>query len=287
MKILILGITGMLGHKAFTIFRQNQSFETFGTARKISDINKYFPNTKNIFSSVDALNPNSIFDLIDEINPDIILNCIGIIKQLKEAKDPILSIEINSLFPHKLAKHIKNSKARLIHISTDCVFSGDKGSYNENNDSDAKDLYGKSKYLGELKNYDNCITLRTSIIGPELKGKLSLLEWFLAQNTSVKGYVNAIYSGLTTFELINIIENYVIKKSTKNGLYHISSNTISKFDLLKIIANVYNKKTVIEPFEEFKNNKSLNSDMFKNDFGYIVKPWETMISEMFNLTKPI
>ena len=286
MKILVLGVTGMLGHKAFSIFSRNPNFETFGTARKITDINRCFPDTKNIFSSVDALNPNSIFDLIDEIKPDIVLNCIGIIKQLKEAKDPILSIEINSLFPHRLARHIKNLNTRLIHIRTDCVFSGDTGSYNENDDSDAKDLYGKSKYLGELKNYDNCITLRTSIIGPELKGKFSLLEWFLAQEKSVKGYVNAIYSGLTTFELINIIENYVIKKSTKNGLYHVSSNPISKFELLKIIANVYHKKIVIEPFEEFKNNKSLNSDMFKNDFGYIVKPWKTMISEMFNSTKP-
>lgn len=281
MKILVFGITGMLGHKAFSIFSENPKFETFGTVRKASDITNYFKDSKNIFSNVDALKPESAFNLIEKLNPDIILNCIGVIKQLKEAKDPILSIEINSLFPHKLARHIRDSQTRLIHISTDCVFSGDTGNYKEGDISDAKDLYGKSKYLGELINYDNCITLRTSIIGPELKGKLSLLEWFLGQEKPIKGFTNAIYSGFTTLELINIIEKYVIKNPTKNGLYHLSSNPISKFKLLKTIAKKYAKQNEIEPFEDFKNNKSLNSDLFKKDFGYIVKSWEQMISEMY------
>ena len=281
MKILVFGITGMLGHKAFSIFSGNPKFETFGTVRKAADITNYFKDSNNIFSNVDALNPESAFNLIEKLKPDIILNCIGVIKQLKEAKDPILSIEINSLFPHKLARHIRNSQTRLIHISTDCVFSGDTGNYKEVDNSDAKDLYGMSKYLGELTNYDNCITLRTSIIGPELKGKLSLLEWFLGQEKPIKGFTNAIYSGFTTLELINIIEKYVIKKPTKNGLYHLSSNPISKFELLKIIAKMYAKKNEIEPFKDFKNNKSLNSDLFKKDFGYIVKSWEQMISEMY------
>ena len=281
MKILVFGITGMLGHKAFSIFSGNPKFETFGTVRKAEDITSYFKDSNNIFSNVDALNPESAFNLIEKLKPDIILNCIGVIKQLKEAKDPILSIEINSLFPHKLARHIRNSQTRLIHISTDCVFSGDTGNYKEVDNSDAKDLYGMSKYLGELTNYDNCITLRTSIIGPELKGKLSLLEWFLGQEKPIKGFTNAIYSGFTTLELINIIEKHVIKKPTKNGLYHLSSNPISKFELLKIIAKKYAKKNEIEPFKDFKNNKSLNSDLFKKDFGYIVKSWEQMISEMY------
>jgi dTDP-4-dehydrorhamnose reductase len=282
MKILVLGITGMLGHKAFSIFSENSNFDTFGTARKAEDVEKYFKNTNKIFSNIDALNPESIFNLVDKLKPDIILNCIGIIKQLKEAIDPILSIEINSLFPHRLANHITSSKTRLIHISTDCVFSGDRGNYKEVDNSDAKDLYGKSKYLGELINYDNCITLRTSIIGPELKGKLSLLEWFLAQKKPIKGFTNAIYSGFTTFELINIIENNVIKRPNKNGLYNISSNPISKYELLKIIAKNYNINNEIKPYEAFKNNKSLNSDLFKKDFGYVVKPWNQMILEMFN-----
>lgn len=277
----------MLGHEAFNYFDRNKEFETFGTLRLKKDKDKFFSKTKNInniFFDVDALNLQSIFGIIDKVNPDLILNCIGIIKQLEESKNPLLSIEINALFPHKIAEYIKNAKTRLIHISTDCVFSGDIGNYYENDNSDAKDLYGKSKYLGELTNYDNCITLRTSIIGPEIKTKLSLLEWFLSQEKPIKGYVNAIYSGLTTFELINIIDKYVIKNPIKNGLYQVSSNPISKYNLLRIISKKYKKSIVIDPFEKFKNNKALNSDLFKNDFGYIVKSWEKMISEMYNLT---
>lgn len=281
MKILILGVSGMLGHRAFFQFENNPEFEVFGTLRKKEVLISYFRNVKNIYSNIDALNINSIYNLIDRIKPDVILNCIGVIKQVKEAKDPILSIEINSLFPHKLAKYIKNSKTRLIHISTDCVFSGDKGGYKETDNSDAKDLYGKSKNLGELINFDNCITLRTSIIGHELKGKRSLLEWFLSQERPIKGFTNAIYSGFTTLELVNIIEKYVIKKPMKNGLYHLSSNPISKYDLLKIIARVYNKKIIIHPCQRYKNNKSLNSDLFRIDFDYIVKSWDQMILEMF------
>lgn len=281
MKILVLGITGMLGHKAFFSLSQNQKFETFGTLRKAEDISKYFKGSNKVFSNVDALNPESVFNLIDKLNPDIVINCIGVIKQTKEAKDPIMSIEINSLFPHRLAKKLKNFNTRLIHVSTDCVFSGDAGNYKEIDNSDARDLYGKSKYLGELINYERCITIRTSIIGPELKGKLSLLEWFLSQEKPIKGFTNAIYSGFTTHEFINIIENYVIKKPFKNGLYHLSSNPISKYDLLIKIAKTYNKEILIERFDDYKNNKTLNSDLFKNDFGYIVKTWDQMISEMY------
>lgn len=282
MKILVFGITGMLGHKAFSIFSENPKFETFGSVRKTEDIDNYFKDSNNIFSNVDALNPESAFKLIDKLTPDIILNCIGVIKQLKEAKDPILSIEINSLFPHKLAKHLANSKTRLIHISTDCVFSGDRGNYKEVDSSDAKDLYGKSKYLGELINYDNCITLRTSIIGPELKGRTSLLEWFLNTKEPVNGYTNAIYSGFTTLELTNIIENYIIPNPNISGLYNVSSNSISKHDLLKKIARVYKKNIIIKPFDRFTNDKSLNCDLFKKNFGFTPKSWEEMIVEMYN-----
>ena len=218
MKILILGISGMLGHKAFEILSQNDKYEVLGTVRSKNDIDEYFSesnNVRNIFSGIDARNLNSVLDLIDNLRPDLILNCIGLIKQVKEFQNELLSIEINSLFPHKLANHIKGSKIRLIHISTDCVFSGDKGNYLEKDNSDAKDLYGKTKYLGELVNYSNCITIRTSIIGPELKTKKSLLEWFLSQKDTVNGYVNAIYTGFPTNELINIIENYIFLRRKK------------------------------------------------------------------------
>ena len=285
MKILILGISGMLGHKAFERFSFNEKFEVYGTLKNGSYINKYFSeskNSKNIFSEIDALDLNTVTRLIDELSPDIILNCIGIVKQIKEAKNPLLSIEINSLFPHKIASYIENSKTRLIHISTDCVFSGVKGNYLETDHSDANDLYGKTKFLGELKTYKNSITLRTSIIGPELKGRLSLLEWFLNTKKEVNGFTNAIYSGFTTLELTNIIENYVILNPNISGLFNVSSDSISKHDLLNIIAKVYKKNITIKPFGEFKSDKSLNGDLFKETFAFNPKSWEEMIVEMYN-----
>ena len=285
MKILILGISGMLGHKAFERFSFNEKFEVYGTLKNESYIKKYFSeskNSKNIYSEIDALDLGTVTKLIDELRPDIILNCIGIIKQIKDAKNPLLSIEINSLFPHKIANHIENSNTRLIHISTDCVFSGVKGNYLETDQSDAKDLYGKTKFLGELTSYKNSITLRTSIIGPELKGRLSLLEWFLNTKEAVNGFTNAIYSGFTTLELINIIENHVIPNPNISGLFNVSSDSISKYELLKIIAKVYKKNIKIKPFDEFKSDKSLNGDLFKETFAFNSKTWEEMVVEMYN-----
>tara|TARA_B100001564_G_C20631007_1_gene667163 strand:- start:659 stop:1543 length:885 start_codon:yes stop_codon:yes gene_type:complete len=283
LKILILGISGMLGHKAFELLSLNDKYETFGTLRNDNDISIYFSeskNRRNIISGIDALNPNSVLELLDDLNPDLIINCIGIIKQLKESKNPLLSIEINSLFPHRLASHVEGSKTRLIHISTDCVFSGEKGNYTETDNSDAKDLYGKTKFLGELLSYKNSITIRTSIIGPELKGKLSLLEWFLAQKETINGYTKAIYSGFPTIELINIIENYIIPNPQFYGLYNASSLPISKYDLLKIISKVYKKEININPFNEFRTDKSLNCNKFIKDFKFEQKPWPQMILEM-------
>jgi len=273
----------MLGHKAFELLSLHDKYEVFGTLRNEYDFTKNFKDLKtsrNIFTGVDAFKPNSVLELIENLDPDLVLNCIGIIKQLKESHNPLLSIEINSLFPHRLATHLEGSNTRLIHISTDCVFSGEKGNYTESDFSDAKDLYGKSKFLGELVNYKNSITLRTSIIGPELKGKMSLLEWFLSQKESVNGYVNAIYSGLTTTELIKIIATYIVPENDNYGLYHVSSNPISKYDLLVEIAREFNFDINIHRFEEFINNKSLISQKFENDFGYKKKSWNKMILEM-------
>lgn len=273
----------MLGSTAFKFLNKDKEHETFGTLRDKKDIQKFFGNDqgyKNIISGVDALNLKTVIKLIDDLKPGIIINCIGIIKQLKQSKNHVLSIELNSLFPHKLASYIEGSGARLLHISTDCVFSGKRGNYIETDYSDAIDLYGKTKFLGEVVNYHNSVTLRTSIIGPELKGKVSLLEWFLSQEKMVKGYTNAIYSGLTTLELIKIIKNYIIPNPSIRGLYHISSNPISKYDLLKIISKTYNKDILIEPYDDFKSNKSLNSNLFLRETGYKVKTWEEMILEL-------
>ena len=279
MKVLILGISGMLGHKAFEIFRKNKNYSVYGTLRSKKTI-PHFANKKNIFSNFDAKNPEKFFDLIEKIKPNLIINCIGVISQRKEILDLETAIQINSLFPHKIAKHIKNTNIRLVQISTDCIFSGKRGNYKESDLPDAEDFYGKTKYLGELIQYENCLTLRTSIIGHEIKEKLSLLEWFLSQKTPIKGYTNAIYTGFTTFELVNIIEKFIIKNKN-NGLFHLASKPISKYDLLNLIARHYQHDLKILKDPSYKSDKSLNASRFLKTFNYEVKSWDLMIKEMY------
>ena len=281
MRILILGISGMLGHEIFMNFSKNTHFEIFGTLRSEKDIMFFKAETrKKIFSNVNALNIKHLYNIINEVKPHLIINCIGIIKQLKESHDLILSLEINSLFPHKLANFCLNKNTRIIHFSTDCVFSGFKGDYKEIDSPDATDLYGKSKNLGELVHYNNCLTLRTSIVGHELKSQVSLLNWFLAQKKQVYGYTNAIFSGFTTNEICNIIAKNIIPKPELKGLYHLSSNPIDKYKLLMLFAKYYKKEIEILKREDFYTNKSLNGDRFLKNFNYKRKSWDLMVKEM-------
>ena len=169
--------------------------------------------------------------------------------------------------------------ARLIHVSTDCVFSGERGGYVEGDPTDARDAYGKSKALGEV-DYPHAITLRTSIIGHELQSKISLLDWFLAQNKRCNGYTKAIFSGLPTVVFAQLIRDIVIPHQELSGLYHISAKPISKFDLLKLIAEVYGKSIHIEPEEELVIDRSLNSMRFQLATGYIAPEWPELIQLM-------
>ena len=281
-KVLILGITGMLGHQLFNRLSANGKFSVFGSARSIRGIEPCFdPDHRNrIFQNVDAVSPESFRKLFADIRPDVVINCIGIIKQLPAANDPLTAIGINSLFPHQVAHLCKEYKCRLIHVSTDCVFSGKKGNYSEHDPSDAEDLYGRTKYLGEVS-YPHSITLRTSIIGHELKGKYGLIEWFLAQDKKIRGYRRAIFSGFPTIELARIISDVVIPDDTLNGLYHVSSEPISKFDLLTIVAGTYRKNIEIEPYDGVCENRSLDSSAFRNKTGYEPPSWEKLIDNMY------
>jgi dTDP-4-dehydrorhamnose reductase len=209
----------------------------------------------------------------------VVINCIGLIKQIKNADDPLVAIPINSLLPHRLAQLCGVTGARLVHMSTDCVFFGDRGMYTEADISDAKDLYGRSKYLGEV-DYPNAVTLRTSIIGHELNGTNSLVGWFLAQHGSVKGFRRAIFSGLPAFELARIIRDYVIPDPDLHGVYHVSADPINKFDLLNLISNVYGKKIDITPDDNFIINRSLDSTRFREATGYQPKPWPELVRQM-------
>ncbi len=275
-KILILGISGMLG---ITLFQHLSSFtknKVYGTLR---DKKKIFKNNHNIFYGYDAEKHEKFSSLIEKIKPDYVINCIGIIKQRDQNKSYSKIIFINSIFPKNISSFCTLCKIKFIQISTDCVYDGKKGNYYEYNSSNAKDLYGMSKYLGEV--YDNNhLTIRTSIIGNEIRNRKSLLEWVISQNNdSVHGYMNAIYSGLTTLELSKIINKYFLNLKF-TGLYHVSSNPISKYNLIKLIINEFGLKIKLLKNSSFKIDRSLNDKKFRKISGYKHKPWKKMIKEL-------
>jgi dTDP-4-dehydrorhamnose reductase len=279
--VLILGITGMLGQTLFKVLSKDKGLEVFGTARNKS-AKDLFPISlvKKIITDVHAENLDSLANLLSSIKPDVIINCIGVVKQRMSGNNVLDTIPINTLMPHQLANLTKKIKARLIHISTDCVFLGDKGNYKESNIPDSTDLYGQSKFLGEVKNLRHVLTIRTSIIGHELQSNHGLLEWFLSQNKSAPCYSNAIFSGSTTKELSCIIRDLILPNSDLWGLYHIGSEPISKYDLLNLIAKIYDKKIKVIEQPVPALDRSLNCDKFIQKTQYRIKDWKTLISQM-------
>lgn len=280
-RILVLGVTGMLGHVLFKELSKINNFSVFGTTRSTLGLEAFFSNEElsRIRSNVDADNFDTIIRAFAAIQPDIIINCIGIIKQLPISNDPLTAITVNAQLPHRISLVARSAGARLIHISTDCVFSGQKGGYTEQDQSDALDLYGRSKYLGEVA-YPHCVTLRTSIIGHELKSNFGLVDWFINQTESVNGFTKAIYSGFSTLEMANIILNHVIPNEELSGVYHVSSEPISKYELLKIISKIYDKKIEIKAYDNFVLDRSMKSDFFRSITKYSPPSWEDMIIKM-------
>jgi dTDP-4-dehydrorhamnose reductase len=283
-KILILGANGLLGNSMLKYFCSTNLYSVACTVRDSSLFKKIKVN-KNLFKlyeNVDANKQENFEAIFEKFTPDIVINCIGIIKQNQELNDQYQVIKLNSLLPHYLAQLSKVYSARFIHFSTDCIFSGNRGNYNESDTPDATDFYGKSKLLGEI-NHPNMITVRTSIIGHELNGAKSLLEWFLSQNKNIKGFNRFIFTGFPSNEIARIIDKYVIPNSNLNGIYHVSSDPISKFDLLLLVNNVYSKNIKIIPDERIKIDRSLDSSLFRKLTGFKPKSWSVMIREMKNL----
>ena len=277
MKILILGAYGMMGHKLFLTL--SKRFDLFATCRSFHKKWSHILPKERLFADVHADNFDSVIGAVESVAPDVVINCIGIVKQLDAAKDPIIAITINALFPHHLALICKNAGARLIHFSTDCVFNGVKGNYTEDDPSDANDLYGRTKFLGELSAH-HCVTLRTSIIGHELNGRLGLIDWFLSQEGKVRGFTKAIYTGFPTVEMARIIAEYVIPNEDLSGLYQVSSSPISKYELLRLVADQYNKRIEIEPYAEFSCDRSLDSSRFRATAGYRPPSWKELVTLM-------
>ena len=283
MKILILGGSGMLGHKLWINLRQEH--EVWVTVRQTSSPFPERPEfpVNYVRTDVDASNFDQVTRALASIQPDLVINCIGLIKQMGHlARDPVISISLNALLPHRISLICRAAKIRMIHISTDCVFSGKKGNYLESDQSDAEDLYGRSKFLGEVAYPPHSITLRTSIIGRELKTHLGLIEWFLSQKDgdTIHGYKRAVFTGFTTDELSRVIMNEVILHPELTGLYHVSSDPINKYDLLQMTNQAFGKKINILPDENFFMDRSLDSTRFRQATGYQPPSWAEMIQEL-------
>lgn len=279
MRILILGGDGMLGHRLLGHLQPRHEVR----ATLHQDLAHYAQlglfHAGNSIAGVDVRSDERLRQVLEEFRPEAMVNAVGIVKQRDEAKQAIPSIEINALLPHRLALLARARGARLVHLSTDCVFSGRDGHYSESSPPDAEDLYGRSKLLGEVGGA-GALTLRTSIIGPELSRKAGLLEWFLAQRGSIRGYRRAIYTGFTTAEMSRIIETMLVGFPAASGVYHVSSEPISKYHLLCMIRDRLGRKIEILPEDDFHCDRSLDSGRFRREFGYAPPAWPQMIDEL-------
>ena len=272
----------MLGSAVCKVFASDERHETWGTLRD-AGARRFFAESDRVrlIDGVDVGNLNAVVTVMNRVRPDVVINAVGVIKQLAIASDPLVVLPINAMFPHRLAALCGLLGARMIQLSSDCVYSGRAGHYVETDLADAEDLYGKSKYIGEVHDQPHVITLRTSGIGRELDSRNGLLEWFLSQQGRVKGFSQAIYSGLPSVELARVILEFVLPHPEMKGLYHVSAKPVSKLDLLTLIAAVYGKKIVIEPDDAVHIDRSLNSGRFTGATGYVAADWPELIAGMY------
>lgn len=271
----------MLGHALLNELDAVGSLDVYGSARELGLLPQYLSadQLKRVIPGIDALDLDSVRRLLMDIRPQVVVNCIGVIKQDPAVMDAVSTIQVNSLFPHLLARECLLVDARLIHVSTDCVFSGKRGNYVETDLPDPTDLYGRSKLLGEVA-IDPTLTLRTSVIGHELGTARSLVDWFLSQTGVVKGFTKAIYSGLTTIEFARLLAAVVFPRKDIVGLFHVASTPISKFELLRIVGAAYGWTGELIPYSDVAYDRSLSPEAFYLLTGYRPPSWPEMIGEM-------
>lgn len=279
MKVLVIGGDGMLGHELLAGL--SASHEVAVTLRR--DLAAYAHHglfsPANAFAGVDVRDPGRVLEVVADYRPQAIVNAAGIVKQRADAQRSIPSIEVNSLFPHRLAVIARAAGVRLVHISTDCVFSGDRGGYRETDPTDPLDLYGRSKVLGEVDE-EGAITLRTSMIGLELANRLSLVEWALAQQGPISGYRNVLYSGLTTMELTRAIDEILVRHAGLHGIWHLASEPISKYDLLDGLFRRIGRDGDVRPEDGVVSNRTMSGEAFEKATGYRVMGWDDMLDEL-------
>lgn len=277
MKILILGANGLLGGACYRLMTQVPNLEVFGSVR--SKLDKSTKSTQRLIGSIDVLDTEKLDQLFVENKPQVVINCTSLSKSMMNDVNPLQFIELYSMLPHRLARLCSRYSARLIHISSDGVFSGKKGNYKEIDKADPDDLYGRSKFLGEVTS-PNCITIRTSIIGHDNSLQNGLISWYLSNKYSCKGYTKAIFSGLPVCVLAQILVDFVIFNRNLEGIYHIASDPISKFDLLTLVGEIYDSPVVVIPDHSVKINRSLNTEKFQRETLYSPPNWNTLVNLM-------
>lgn len=278
MKCLILGASGLLGKGIHDVLVKENALEVIPLLRE-SWRNYNKENFKNAVYFKNAASIEEVSGILDEVMPDVVINCIGIVKSLVGEISFRDTFFINSIFPHELSRITKDKNIHLVHFSTDCVYSGEKGDYLEQDPVDTKDMYGRSKYYGEVKSL-NSLVLRISVIGRELNSKRGLLDWFLSQ-TEVDGYTNVIFSGLPSVAIGYYLKEYLTKGNFKYGLYHLSADPISKYDLLTLINSRAGKKIKINPVNVPVLDRSLNSNLLRQEFSWMPSGWVQLVDEMF------
>ena len=283
-RVLVLGGTGMLGHKLIQGLSK-RGIWVAATIRLACPPNSSAARATlgladKVIGNIDVLRDDGLARSLEQAQPDVVVNAVGVIKQLDAAKEPIPSILTNSLLPHRIAALCVRNGIRLIHISTDCVFSGRKGPYRESDLADAEDLYGRSKLLGEVSQ-PGCLTLRSSIIGRELRGRSGLIEWFLSQRGGrALGYVKALYSGITINVMADLIGRLVTEFPQLHGIWHVASEPISKYELLTMVNRHFELGIELSRDEKVVIDRRLDGERFRAHTNFCAPKWEAMISEM-------
>lgn len=280
--LLVLGASGMLGNAVLRWFSRDPAYQVFGSVRNLGvlkELQLRAPQAQ-LVTGFDVETEDGLHRLFAQVRPEIVINCIGVVKQLAGADDPLIAIPINALLPHRLAEHCRRAGARMVHISTDCVFSGERGSYTETDRPDALDLYGRSKLLGEV-HAEHVVTLRTSIVGHELASAHGLLGWFLSQRGTAPGFSRAISSAMPTVELARVIQSFVIPDAAMHGVFHVGAAALSKQDLLREVALAYGLQTELVPVATPVIDRSLDCSRFMQRTGYRAAPWSQLAQRMF------
>lgn len=279
MRVLVLGATGMLGHKTCQVLASE--VDVWATTRTHhSSLSSMLALPENQVLVVPDLTKTQVRDdLFARVSPDVVINCVGVVKQSDQMNDPAMTIEVNSVLPNALAALSDAYGARLIHISTDCVFSGESGMYKEGDFPDALDLYGRTKLLGEPSS-EGALVLRTSIIGEEIHGSHGLVAWFLSQSSPIPGYANAYFSGLPTVVLAEAIRHLILDRPSMRGMYHVASERISKLDLLRLLNEAYNRNCALEVTAQPVIDRSLNGSRFASDAGIMFANWPELVNQL-------